>query len=101
MSETKFTEGPWEVGPAVNDKKWVLSFDFDPVAGCEYASLNEYNKIETDANLNLIAAAPEMYATLEQLVQKYDSSVSWEKGWNQELSQNAHAVLAKARGIEQ
>lgn len=85
----KFTPGPWviftdrgiaaavlpamRVGEICEIDKWVAE---DGVA---------------DANANLIAAAPELYATLEAVLRQ------WPLAFGHEL-QAAHAALAKARG---
>ena len=80
MKDTKFTPGPWGVNTGgevvcdVNDFQWVMA----------------QSRGDDDlANAHLIAAAPELYEALADLVQAFDG----EPGWGP-----ARAALAKARG---
>ncbi len=77
MSETKFTAGPWQV------------FRKQSSVGCnEGQGIAELwrDGDERKANANLIAAAPEMYAMLEQICDgMFDA-------------ESAQKLLAKARG---
>jgi hypothetical protein len=74
MSETKFTPGPWIVaGPSFGEPKMKYascvipdSEDNDGIDICEMP-FDHYNP-EQEANAHLIAAAPDMYKTLEWLL---------------------------------
>jgi hypothetical protein len=81
MSETKFTEGEWKVsGFSVSCKG----------AGYIAKALEVFMcKSERKANSHLIAAAPKMYAMLEEL-SGYDE--------NQMHKQEIDKLLAEARG---
>ena len=86
MSEPKFTNGPWHVSenqPTVvgNKEKAVCKCELDWNLGAN----------ERKANAALIAAAPEMYVLLEDLLGKFR---------NDEFAPQIEAVLKKARGEE-
>ena len=83
MSEPKFTNGPWHVSenqPTVvgNKEKAVCKCELDWNLGAN----------ERKANAALIAAAPEMYVLLEDLLGKFR---------NDEFAPQIEAVLKKAR----
>jgi hypothetical protein len=71
MSETKFTPAPWSIRGA--DTRWVVSpsktnmpwYVAEVIGGCDHdgSGLDRQN-----ANAHLIAAAPELYEALEQLM---------------------------------
>lgn len=91
--EAKFTPGPWKVGPV--DETLVATDD-----GKEVAQIcGDYNQPETwpvmEANAHLIAAAPELYEALSDLL--FLCSQTAEVCGTQEVKV-ACAVLAKARG---
>jgi hypothetical protein len=89
MSDTKWTWGPWKkvdrsaYNQNANDPKWEI----DQVSGDESfwvaLAINE-------ANANLLAAAPDLYAALEEIVALTDRK---HNAWDE-----ARAALAKARG---
>lgn len=85
-----WTPGPWRVGT----HHQILSTGGDNrCAGI--VSYNSWMGIEeAEANAHLIAAAPDMYAALEQLV---NTAASYQPHFYNELKQ-ARAALAKARG---
>lgn len=64
MSEAKFTPGEWEIRSFTTADKWI---DIDgPAAQVDY---DDVNHEEQAANARLIAAAPEMYAKLEKILE--------------------------------
>jgi hypothetical protein len=96
MSEPKFTKGPWEVD---------LSSPLDPkvatsLGGWIATELDwPLSPVAADANAHLIAAAPELYAALERLVDRLDSHFggpSRSSDWEEQ--EDARKALAKARG---
>ncbi|WP_373092961.1 hypothetical protein [Zhongshania sp.] len=94
MSEAKFTKGPWEVDPLGSD--WLGSvFTHDgSIQVAQAQQVKPYcldiKQEERQANAHLIAAAPELYAMLAEIVD--DGEIS--------LHQivRAEKALAKARG---
>jgi hypothetical protein len=83
MSEPKFTPGPW----AVNQRKdnpeiwWTGGMLIAGIVGCAEFDF---------ANAHLVAAAPDLYESLSEIVALTDRKTDiWDK---------AHAALAKARG---
>ena len=110
MNEAKFTKGPWvknQYGElaGINDKLvsvWGL--------GVEYS----HRDTEKEANSNLIAAAPEMYAMIENLTSELAHMIERENSRlksnitsndlddpdyiDQESIHEACVLLAKARG---
>ena len=86
----KFTPGPWEVGPEAGSGYVELPSD------CQLAIRGGEDQLilacvisdcvaEHEANANLIAAAPEMYAELKRIYEK--------EGWTR-----TGEVIAKAEG---
>ncbi|MBX3047003.1 MAG: hypothetical protein KF698_08415 [Anaerolineales bacterium] len=89
MSKPKFSPGPWHI----NTASGVQIF---PATGASVCELNILEaKEENLANAALIAAAPELYAALDALVNP-EEGISV-KGVNQRFEE-AKAILAKARG---
>lgn len=103
----KFTPGPWVVGSEGNG-----SCDYiycDDVMGSAIATVRmEYTIIPYEqkvANAKLIAAAPDMYAALEELLDSESvsifSSAMESDSWKLDLKEwevRARSALAKARG---
>lgn len=96
--KTNWTPGPWQVLPAEVDKMYLRVRGTRPggrykVCNVEtpyYIGASEREAGETHANAQLIAAAPELYDALDDLVNgDWPSPELWVK---------ARAVLAKARG---
>lgn len=102
MSDPKFTAGPWDIAAWNDDSEHqgqvsaVTQSDEERVI-CEFLK-SESGESQT-ANAHLIAAAPEMYAALEELLawQNGPPLPTWEEKHNAAVSQ-AYAALAKARG---
>lgn len=88
MSEAKFTKGPWTA-----DGYKVFAPVFDMPAEFEVANAM-YNHQEGLANVNLIAAAPEMYQMLEDISEMN----SYELAGFFECSDSIEKLLAKAKG---
>ena len=96
MNNPQFTSGPWHVSenqPTVvgNKEKAVCKCEIDWDLGAK----------ERKANAALIAAAPEMYAMLEQLVEavKTLNAISLIK-IKDKLIEDAVNIIKKARGEE-
>ena len=108
MSDTKWTPGPWQVGYDSKIAPDAKEYNRHPIVGCidrhapdprfprmQIADIitrreSSDGPIETDANANLIAAAPELYEALE--------AMRYARGSWLEISSKADAALAKARG---
>ncbi|AZU97875.1 hypothetical protein [Vibrio phage LP.1] len=107
MSETKFTKGEWEIKPHEDDKEYirirgtVLGGKFK-VANVidlkEHHDNSEWCKrerAESLANAHLIAAAPEIYAALDE----FDAYASTDVDYiGSPFQKQVRAALAKARG---
>ena len=85
MSEPKFTPGPWLFSSYKSGNSVIVTDgkEFD------VATVNYPNR---DANAHLIAAAPELYEALEELLIQ-----TRQYGHEPEIAM-AEAALAKARG---
>lgn len=89
MKEPKFTKGPWRLfGYEVKVK---VNFGDGWFQICR---LNVFNQAK--ANAALIAAAPDIYATLESVLSEFDYENSTESDY--EVAKRIKSVLAKARG---
>lgn len=91
MNKTKFTPGPWQwVG--IGDEIYVETEHTKYIASLKkYGYLSEETQ---EANAHLIAAAPDMYAVLELLIETEHQRHGYHPAW----LDNARAALAKARG---
>ena len=100
MGKPKFTEGPWRAGKnpcmttVLNEHEGKAIY---PEEGCHHIAwanaLTEDGDLAMDtalANAALIAAAPEMYAMLETLLNDYEEGSI--------VHGQISALLAKARG---
>ena len=89
MSKSKFTQGPWEVNTTEDelwgDDVWYRVEYHSVIANDETIA----SDISSKANAALIAAAPEMYAMLEDLLDKFR---------NDEFAPEIEKLLKKARG---
>lgn len=108
MSETKFTPGPWEVTDAFGPNPDGSGVS-EPEKGVLVCSGTGYFGREgLKANLNLIAAAPEMYEELQEcasllafLVRHLEGRMGEGALTDMHLkAESAFEVLAKARGEE-
>lgn len=88
MTEPKFTPAPWSVsfytGAIESGEKVVATVNY---------SISEGNP---DINANLIAAAPELYEALKDLL--FVADVPIFRAAHPESLQKARAAIAKARG---
>ena len=83
MNETKFTPGPWYARP---DPDKILNDDWCIGSGKELDDI----AICAENNAHLIAAAPDLYNALEEVIRISDRKHdAWDK---------AKAAIAKARG---
>lgn len=98
MSETKFTPGPWEiksrfVGPL------VIASDDVEVA---HVGLYHESWAQCVKNATLIAAAPDLYAALDRVLDAYVSERLWNGASTWDVDNRvvigARAALARARG---
>lgn len=114
MSEAKFTKGPWAVykytdGASVVGCDGNAHVDIESLAirpnwmneGYSHwdESDDNYREIGIDeqmANAHLIAAAPEMYEMLQEMIDQYDYEGCTE--YEYRLINSARELLAKARG---
>lgn len=111
-AETKWTPGPWEVASEKNGD-WFVQVAVQPksahpafdryrinhgwIGGDPSNSPNpEYGNAE--ANAHLIAAAPELYASLAELVSWMPGPLAWHFDAPIKAVERAREVLAKARG---
>lgn len=90
MTKPKFTPGPWQYA---NYTDFLEIQNTDPVNPKEIAYIDDWtDEHEAAANAALIAAAPKMYARLEQVAEDFEALG---------LTSNRDSVLrllAKARG---
>lgn len=96
MSKTKFTPGPWKLHP---NNDYIFSFksldDWDnPRPICSPAVIYKENE-ENEANARLIAAAPELYDAVKELLYALQDDENWRTSG---VYEDAEAALAKARG---
>ena len=86
------TPGPWDpIGCAIYAGEIQIA---------EFIGITWERMLENEANINLIAAAPEMLEALSLLVDQYDSSGDFTMGGNltNEPFLMARAAIAKATG---
>lgn len=104
----KFTPGPWKVmGPAGSLTRPGIDGDVNGRKRSIILVGAEENQrgVDTEANAALIAAAPDMYAALEELLDSESvsifSSAMESESWKLDLKEwetHARSALAKARG---
>lgn len=101
---SNFTKGPWDIGGNENGglKSRVYCDDKtgSAVAGCEF-SLVWRDREEVDANVRLIAAAPDMYEALTTLISIVGLTAFRHESQRkvlQEAVDSGYKALAKARG---
>jgi len=92
--KTKFTKGPWNVTKKSWDKPYKV---YGGAAGKTLVATMPTHEgcqcIEDEGNVRLIAAAPELYESLDLLL-----SIVIKEGWSETMIKNAESVLAKVRG---
>lgn len=93
MSKAKFTKGPWMIGVnyEINDSS--------AASNC-IANVEIWDQCPwvSDANLNLIAAAPEMYDSIAEIIDLRDSNMEYAVQWLLDNTDDLINLLAKARG---
>jgi hypothetical protein len=87
MTKTKHTPANWNV-------KWVMRAENRVQVSITFE--HEFNAEEMNANLNLVAAAPDLYNALDKLLSVAKVPI-FEAGHPNEIK-NALLALAKARG---
>lgn len=110
MSETKFTKGPWifveeNIGKLSHDAYHLLHGQPGDggwekplyiAVGCSMGIERELGAGVAEANAHLIAAAPELYEALDEMVERLERN-----GWSGADIDKANAALARARGASQ
>ena len=104
----KFTPGPWSIS---DDREWDGSDSLDIltsggwgdglpwIAGVHGANVGPKDKEETEANANLIAAAPEMYEALKTTAGNLRSLIAATNCRTYDVwLETAESALAKADG---
>ena len=96
MSETKHTPGPWRI-LRQNGKQFIQAgpvyFSIAEVAGPSNAGRER----ELTANVNLIAAAPDLLEALKMFVREYEGTGSDDRETRPEMIA-ARAAIAEATG---
>ena len=105
MSETKHTPGPWSVYDQrhlfTNHEGSARLIAGDIWIACVHGShVGPQSKEEADANISLIAAAPEMLEALESIAQFWnrDQNEKAMTGACWHAIETAEAAIAKAKG---
>lgn len=103
MSQTKFTPGPWATKsariPVDGEFDWCVSTSID---GADYVIAEAFGRVaeqirpNAEANARLMAAAPELYEALEELLQDIQQYEAWQRPAR--AVDVARAAIAKARG---
>ena len=102
MSETAHTPGPWV---ACDPELWrddpVVVYtdpgdDGNTVEVCEVYS-DPASLAERDANIRLIAAAPDLLAACEDLLRRFGFT-DWQSVHDAAVIESARAAVAKAKG---
>ena len=100
MTEPKWTPGPWKVGGymAVRGHTATIETNNERVLLHIATVFTDRCDEWSAANSRLIAAAPELYEALKNLVIGYEGAIRMLGQDPSEGSRYARAVLAKARG---
>lgn len=95
MNEPKFTEGPWLVDGGREDSNLYIGTpgEYDAIGQIWNHGDGQHDGVE---NAHLIAAAPDLYASLLELTTDVDNPPSEEE--IDEMDKRAIKALAKARG---
>jgi hypothetical protein len=95
MSETKWTPGPWQAHSLmVSEADKPIGRGHD-ICHCGLGMRPNREVGQSDANAQLIAAAPELFEALVAIVRSVDLNQAVVNGF---LQIDARAALAKARG---
>ena len=99
-NETQFTRGPWcmQYGKDVfGNREWIVRAGPDGI-GITTLTYLPRPGVEQEFNAHLIAAAPELYKALNELLTMVELE---HDDYNATECVNARAALAKARGEQQ
>jgi hypothetical protein len=94
MSELQVTPGDWRIIEKENTAGWGLCVGTRETIICRVTQRNKDNK---RANANLIAAAPELYDALRELLSRVANDKDCHAYWC-DAQEQAIKALAKARG---
>ena len=106
MSNAKHTPGPWilDITPAVAPCCFIIRAKSE-TCGALVPVATIHNSTRTEANARLIAAAPDLLAALEQVIETIDALKQLgadlgrgEHGDTDEVWNAASAAIAKAKG---
>lgn len=93
---TPWLPGPWRYGvPAKGGRGVVVDANGNVVCVVEGGPLR---REVTVANAQLIAAAPDLLACLEQMVERHEALGRPDDGWDGRYIDEAKAAIAKAKG---
>lgn len=101
MKEEKFTKGPWSADSPYSTMFMVVDSQQQPITEvqCGTDEHGDYLACEKEkANAHLIAAAPELYDALEDLLEQLDMTPELNLDSWGVYTFEAEAALAKARG---
>ena len=103
MSDTQHTPGPWKYGPDNRKTMRVFSGSREIVRALSTHGNRRLNCVERAANARLIAAAPELLAALQKVVNrashaKPDSTGQEMRAIRLALVDELRATIAKATG---
>lgn len=98
MSNAKHTPGPWRAKPGINqmidDGTTITSVNFDEDSPCDcwwiFSDAEEHGSAEKDAHL--IAAAPDMLATLQELSFQFDGLLD---AYQEDMDDDVYEALSK------
>lgn len=94
MSEPKFTKGPWRILNSTDYDDRQFYYHILNMEGYNVANVEDCEECE-EANAQLIAAAPDMYALLLDILTDYQCMPN-----PAVMADKIEAVLKKARGEE-
>lgn len=94
----KFTQGEWAVLQRNNND--IQATFVGVKIGGEYIEVGFLNNLQQKANAHLIAAAPDMYRALRDLLEAHRHVYGLDGAWDKEVKA-AEAALAKADGEQQ
>jgi hypothetical protein len=98
-TEGKFTSGPWDAFIGLDRGFWIAAWDDQSTVVVPTIDPAErVGAITNEADACLIAAAPELYEAVRDLLRCYGHMLPWKE--EKDIVENAHRVLAKARGEE-
>lgn len=100
--ETKFTSGEW-IATAVPKSTGMCStihhhFEIETEELHGFVRVESESREESEANANLIAAAPSMYAMIEQMASLRDNNMTDAIDWIIDNTDDLIELLEKARG---